>query len=151
MDTIWEWRVSIIPALTLLDFDDGTGGVTLYDFFATPGTSPLFHSKEEAETFVAEMGSAAARVAGFVSERRWPRPSCALRVSSLSCGPRKRLPHLLRPLVRPPALSRVGALGIITADAVRMLNARPLPRPTSQFVMQLTVQLPPPSSRRIAD
>jgi hypothetical protein len=68
--------------------------------------------------------------------------SRAPRASSLSCGPRKRVPHLPPLLVRPPPLSRVGALGI-RADAVGMLDARPLPRPTSQFVMQLTMQLPP--------
>lgn len=45
-------RASIVAALTILDFDDGWG-VTFNHFFATPGMSPLFHRKREAEAFVA--------------------------------------------------------------------------------------------------
>ena len=51
MDTIWELRGSVIPALI--------------DFFATQGMSPLFHSKEEVAAFVARDGSAAARGCGI--------------------------------------------------------------------------------------
>ena len=47
----------ICPALTLLDFDDGTFGVTLHDYFADCGevaTITRFDTKEEAEAFIAE-------------------------------------------------------------------------------------------------
>src|SRR5262249_54817380 len=55
---------------------------------------------------------------------------------------RRRLPHLLRTLVRPPALSRGGAWRIGTYGGGR-LNTGPFPRAASKLVMQPSVQLPP--------
>jgi hypothetical protein len=137
MDTIWELRGSVIPALTL--WTSTTARARSTTFFATQGTSPLF---QETEAFVAEMGQKPDGLRNlFRSALASPlraRPWC---VEPL-VRPRKRLPHLLRPLVRPPTLSRGGAWRVGTFGLGR-LNTGPLPRPAPKLVMQPTVQLPP--------
>jgi hypothetical protein len=48
------------PALTLLDFENGEWAVTLNDFVCDSGdvcTVTVFHSKEQAEAFIAEQRS----------------------------------------------------------------------------------------------
>src|SRR5262249_16294745 len=115
---------------------EGTGGVTLNDFFATPGVSPLFRSKEEAEAVRCPRWDL------FRSGLGFGRFEGGLRGSSLSCRPRKRLPHLLRTLVRPPALSRGGAWRIGTYGGGGV-STGPLRRAASKLVMELSVQLPP--------
>jgi hypothetical protein len=118
-----------------LDFDDGT--CTLNDFFATQGMSPLF---QETEAHRCRDGSGAGNL---FRDRPWLRRfERGPGASSLSCAPRKRMLRLLRPLVRPPALSRGRAWRVGTFGLGR-LNARPFPRPAPKLLMQPSVQLPP--------
>jgi hypothetical protein len=126
---------------SLLKLERGTArGVTLNDYFAIPGNvSNCSTARERSRRSLPEM---AQRPHGlrdlFRSGLGFGRFERGLRAS----GPCKRLPHLLRPLVRPPALSRGGAWRVGTFGLGR-LNTGPFPRPASKLVMQPSVQLVP--------
>jgi hypothetical protein len=139
MDTIWELRGSVIPALTL--WTSTTARARSTTFFATQGMSPLF---QETEAHRCRDGSGAGRVAEFIfgSGLGFAASSAALARRASRAAPRKRLPHLLRPLGRPPAQSRGRAWRVGTFGLGR-LNTRPFPRPAPKLLMQPSVQLPP--------
>jgi hypothetical protein len=118
--------VSIVAALTLLDFDDGAGASRSMTFCDTGECLHCSTARKEAEAFVAEMGQQPHGVRDlFGAALASAASSAVLHASSLSCGPRKRLPHLLRPFVRPPALSRGGAWRVGTFDLGRLNTGIP--------------------------
>ena len=87
-----QLRASIVAALTLLDFDDGSGASRSTAFLRHLGMSPLFHSKEEVAAFVARAGSVAAR-------------GCGIYFGAALASALRARPSCVEPLVRPAPAS----------------------------------------------
>ena len=137
MDTIWELRGRVIPALTL--WTSTTARARSTTFLRHRG---CLHSSTKPRRSLPRWVRSRTGCGIYFGAPWLRRFERGLGASSLSCGPRKRLPHLLRPLVRPPALSR-GRAWRVGTFGLGILNTRPFPRPAPKLVMQLGVQLPP--------
>jgi hypothetical protein len=84
MDTIWELRGRVIPALTL--WASTTARARSTTLFSTQGMSPLF---QETEAYRCRDGSGAGWVAEFIS-------------GAALASPLRARPWCVEPLVRPP-------------------------------------------------
>jgi hypothetical protein len=117
MDTIWELRGSVIPALTLWTSTPARARSTT--FFATQGMSPLF---QETEAFVAEMGQ---KPDGLRNLFR-----------SALASPLRARPWCVEPLVRPPqapATSAAPPRSAANPEPRRSLAGRDIRPPETEY------------------